>query len=296
MRQPNVQSFLHEPTSTFSYVVWDPDTQRAAIIDAVLDYDDSSGRTFTESADRLVDFVLENDLTTDWILETHAHADHLAAGDHVHRRLGGRTGIGEGIQSVQNHFKTVYNLERGFLADGSQFEHLFEDGEHFRVGNIEAYTVPTPGHTSDSLTYVIGDAAFVGDSLFMPDGGTARCDFPGGSAATLYRSISRLFELPETTRVFVLHDYRPGGREYRNETTIGEQRRANIHVRDGVCEAEFVELRTTRDRTLGMPTLIIPAVQVNIRAGQLPPAEDNGTRYIKVPLNALQSFSQTAES
>lgn len=296
MREPNVQSFLHEPTSTFSYVVWDPDTRRAAVIDAVLDYDDSSGCTSTESADRLVDFVQENDLTTDWVLETHAHADHLAAGDHVRRRLGGRTGIGEGIRTVQAHFKRVYNLERGFLADGAQFEHLFEDGEHFRVGNIESYTIPTPGHTSDSLTYVIGDAAFVGDSLFMPDGGTARCDFPGGSAATLYRSIRRLFELPEATRVFVLHDYRPGGREYRNETTIGEQRRTNIHVHDGVSEAEFVALRTARDRTLGMPKLIIPAVQVNIRAGQLPPAEDNGTRYIKVPLNALQSFSQSAES
>lgn len=296
MNRPSVQSFVHEPTSTFSYVVWDPSCQQAAVIDAVLDYDETAGRTLTDSADRIVDFVRQKALVVDWVLETHAHADHLAAGSYIRRQLGGRTGIGKGIKKVQSHFKAVYNLERGFLADGSQFEHLFDDGERFRVGNIEAYTLPTPGHTSDGLTYVIGDAAFVGDSLFMPDGGTARCDFPGGSAQTLYRSIARLFELPDATRVFVLHDYRPGGRAYLNETTIGEQRRSNIHAREGVTEAQFVKLRDDRDRTLGMPKLIIPAVQINIRAGELPPAEDNGTRYIKVPLNEMQNFSRITRS
>lgn len=287
MHAPQIQTFLHEPTSTFSYVVWNPQTRHAAVIDPVLDYEESAGRTSTQSADRIIDFIANQKLTVDWILVTHAHADHLSAAGYLKRRLGGRLAIGQGIQAVQAHFKRVYNLDRGFLPDGSQFEHLFGDDETFFVGELSARAIPTPGHTSDSLTYLIGDAAFVGDSLFMPDGGTARCDFPGGSAKTLYWSIQRLFELPDETRLFVLHDYRPGEREYRFETTVGEQRRDNIHMGGGRSEAEFVRLRNERDRTLDMPKLIIPAVQVNIHAGQLPPAEDNGVRYLKVPLNTF---------
>lgn len=287
-----VRSFLHEPTSTFSYVAWDTETRQAAVIDSVLDYDAVSGRIFTATADKLIEFVREQGLEVQWVLETHAHADHLAAGAHVQRQLGGTTGVGAGIRLVQKHFREVYNFERGFQADGRPFEHLFEDYEAFRVGGIEARALPTPGHTSDHLTYQIGDALFVGDTLFMPDGGTARCDFPGGSAEVLYQSIQRLFELPDETRLFVLHDYRPGGREYRHETTVGEQRRDNIHVGAGRPEAEFVKLRTERDATLGLPTLIIPSVQINIRAGHTPPPEENGHRYVKVPLNHTQGFSQ----
>ncbi|MBA1145857.1 MBL fold metallo-hydrolase [Ectothiorhodospiraceae bacterium WFHF3C12] len=291
---PVVQSFIHEPTSTFSYVVWDPDSLQAAVIDAVLDYEEHAGRTGTQSADRIIEFVRSQGLTVQWVLETHAHADHLAGGGYIHRQLGGTLAIGQGIRQVQEHFKSVYNVDRGFLADGSQFQHLFEDFETFRVGGIEARAIPTPGHTSDSLSYHIGDAVFVGDSLFMPDGGTARCDFPGGSARILYRSIKRLYELPEETRMFVLHDYRPGGREYRCETTVGEQRRNNIHVRDETTEDEFVEVRDGRDRTLDLPRLIIPSVQVNMRGGEMPPAEDNGVSYIKVPVNYEQGFTRNA--
>lgn len=295
MQRPNVQPFLHEPTSTFSYVTWDPQTRHAAVIDAVLDFDEGSAQTSTASADRIIEFIRDERLTVEWVLETHAHADHLAGCAHLRRELGGRMGIGEGIRAVQARFKQVFNLERDFRTDGSQFEHLFADNEAFQIGNIEAYAIATPGHTSDSMTYFIGDAAFVGDTTFMPDGGTARCDFPGGSASTLYRSIQRLYELPNETRVFVLHDYPPAGREHRCETTIGEQRRSNIHVRDGVSEAEFVKLRTERDRTLALPRLIIAAVQINIRAGELPPAEESGLRYIKIPLNSAGRFSQVAD-
>lgn len=290
-----VKRFLHEPTSTFSYVAWDPATRRAAVIDAVLDYDEASGRIGTDSLDEIARFVRDAGLSVEWVLETHAHADHLAGGGRVQRELGGRTGIGVGIRAVQRHFRGVYNLGDAFPVDGSQFDHLFADDERFEVGGLAAQAIPTPGHTSDSLTYVIGDAAFCGDTLFMPDGGTARCDFPGGDAATLYRSIRRLYELPASTRLFVLHDYRPGGREYRNETTIGDQRRHNIHVHDGVSEAEFVATRQQRDRTLGMPQLIIPSIQVNIRGGMLPGPENNGTAYLKVPLNHGDAFSQTHE-
>lgn len=292
--KPEVQSFLHEPTSTFSYVVWDPDSREAAVIDAVLDYEDHAGRTGTESADRIIKFVTEQQLSVQWVLETHAHADHLAGGGYVRRKLGGTLAIGIGIRQVQAHFKDVYNVERGFLADGSQFEHLFEDYETFRVGGIEAQAIPTPGHTSDSLSYHIGDAVFVGDSLFMPDGGTARCDFPGGNARTLYQSIQRLYELPEDTRLFVLHDYRPGGRDYRFETTVGEQRRHNIHVREDTTEEAFAGVREERDRTLDLPKLIIPSVQVNMRGGEMPPAEANGVRYIKVPVDQESGFTQNA--
>lgn len=285
--QPEVKAFRHEDTGTWSYAVWDPDSRRAAIIDPVLDYDGAAGRTATDSADALIAFVREQGLSVDWLLETHAHADHLSAAPHVHAALGGTLAIGEGIRTVQERFKRLFNLEQAFLPDGSQFDHLFADGETFRVGGIEARVIPTPGHTSDSVTYLIGDAAFVGDSLFMPDAGTARCDFPGGDAAVLYTSTRRLFELPDDTRLFMCHDYAPGEREPRCETTVGEQRRNNIHVGEGISQGEFVRMRTERDRTLDMPQLLLPSVQVNIRAGELPPAEDNGVRYLKIPVNQL---------
>ncbi len=293
-QSPHVKAFLHPDTSTFSYVVWDPQTRHAAVIDSVLHYEADSGRTSTHYIEQIVAFVRDHDLRTDWVLETHAHADHMAGGAHVKRALGGRCGIGAGIRHVQAHFRETYDLERDFLPDGAQFDHLFEDGETFAVGGITARVIATPGHTSDHLTYLIGDAAFVGDTLFMPDGGTARCDFPGGDAVTLYRSIQRLFELPDATRLFVLHDYRPGDREYRNETTVGAEKRDNIHVGNGRSETDFVTLRRARDRTLGMPTLVIPAIQINIRAGQLPPEERNGTRYLKIPLNRARDFSTIA--
>ena len=290
-QQPKVESFLHPATSTFSYVVWDPATRKAAVLDSVLHYEAESGRTSTHYVDEIVQFVRDQNLDTQWILETHVHADHIAGGAYIQRALGGNTGIGAGIGAVQQHFREVYGLERGFLVDGSQFDHLFADGEAFAVGGIRARVIATPGHTPDHVTYLIGDAAFVGDSLFMPDGGTARCDFPGGDATTLYRSIQRLFELPDATRVFVLHDYGPGGRERRNETTIGAERRDNIHVGSGRSEAEFVTLREARDKTLDIPRLIIPAIQVNIRAGELPPEDSNGVRYLKLPLDRAQKFA-----
>lgn len=289
--KPKVKGFLHPGTSTFSYVVWDPETRKAAVLDSVLHYEAESGRTSTHYVDLIVEFVRSNELEVDWVLETHVHADHIAGGARIRKALGGTTGIGAGIRTVQKHFREVYGLERGFFPDGSQFDHLFEDGETYRVGNIEARVIATPGHTADHLTHLIGDAAFVGDTLFMPDGGTARCDFPGGDAATLYGSIQRLFELPDETRVFVLHDYGPGGRERCNETTIGAEKRDNIHVGGGRCEADFVKLRTARDKTLGMPTLVIPAIQINIRAGELPPKDSNGIRYLKIPLDRAQSFA-----
>lgn len=291
---PHVKTFLHPGTSTFSYVVWDRDTRQAAVIDSVLHYEPESGRTSNEYVDRIAQFVQGNDLVTEWVLETHAHADHVAGGGLAKRMLGGRSGIGAGIRKVQQHFRETYNLERDFLPDGSQFDHLFEDGETFRIGAIEARAILTSGHTADHLTYLVGDAAFVGDTLFMPDGGTARCDFPGGDAAALYCSIQRLFELPDAMRVFVLHDYRPNGRDYRNETTVGAQRRDNIHVGNGRSESEFVKLRNERDKTLGMPALIIPALQINLRGGELPPEEANGARYLKIPLNRANDFSTIA--
>lgn len=290
---PRVKAFFHPDTSTFSYVVWDDAAHQAAVIDSVMHYEADSGRTSSHYADRIVQFLEDRELEVQWILETHAHADHVAAGAYIKSRLGGTTGIGIGIRRVQAHFRTVFNLERGFLSDGSQFDHLFEDGENFRVGRIQARAIPTPGHTPDHLTYLIGDAAFVGDTLFMPDGGTARCDFPGGDAATLYDSIQRVFALPDSTRLFVLHDYAPGGREYRNETTVGDEKLHNIHVGGKHGKEDFIRMRRQRDRTLGLPTLIIPSVQLNVRGGDLPPPEDNGIRYVKVPLNQAQAFSST---
>ncbi len=287
-RRPDVKAFFDEPTNTVSYVVSDPETRRAAVIDSVLDYDPKSGRTSKHGADAIIAYVSEAELKVDWVLETHVHADHLSAAPYLKSALGGRMAIGAHITTVQNVFGKIFNAGTEFQRDGRQFDHLFEDGDTFELGSIPAKVIHTPGHTPADLTYVIGDAAFVGDTLFMPDYGTARCDFPGGSAQTLYRSIQKLFALPDDTRVFLCHDYKAEGRDhYAWETTVGEQKRANLHVHEGVSEAEFVKMRTERDRTLSMPTLILPSVQVNMRAGDLPPAEENGVRYLKIPLDTL---------
>lgn len=280
-----IQPFLHEPTSTWSYVVGDRDTRAAVVIDPVLDYDIHSGRCRMAAADELVAFVRKERLEVEWILETHAHADHLSAAPHIKAALGGQIAIGEGIRQVQRTFRDVYNLGPGFPVDGRQFDRLLADGEEFQIGSLTLRAIATPGHTSDSLSYLIGDAVFVGDSIFMPDGGTARCDFPGGDAALLFASIRRLYALPPETRVFVCHDYSPGGRKPLCETTIAAERAGNIHLRDGVTEAEFVAMRTKRDAGLAVPKLLYPAVQVNIRAGHLPEPEANGRRYLKLPLD-----------
>lgn len=282
-----ITAFFHKPSSTFSYVVSDLATRHAAVIDPVLDYDAAAGRTAVESAQTLVDFLRRSGCTLDWILETHAHADHLSAAQFVKGELGGRICIGEGIRQVQQTFKAFYNLGDECKPDGRQFDHLFKDGEIFQIGTLEARVMATPGHTGDSVTYVIDGAVFVGDTLFMPDSGTARCDFPGCDAGTLYDSIRKILSLPPETRLFMCHDYAPGGREYKHETTVAEQKRANIHVHDGVSRAAFIKLRTERDKTLSVPALLLPAIQVNIRAGRLPAPEANGVSYLKVPLNRL---------
>jgi len=288
MSTPDVKAFFDEPTNTISYVVWDPETREAAIVDSVLDYDASAGRTDTASADAIIAFVKANGLSVAWILETHAHADHLSAAPYLQEQVGGKLAIGDHITTVQEVFGKIFNAGTEFQRDGSQFDRLLKDGDTFKVGNIDAHVLHTPGHTPACMTYVIGDAAFVGDTLFMPDFGTARCDFPGGDARTLYRSIQKIFELPDETRMFLCHDYMaPGRDEFQWETTVGEQKRANVHVRDGIGEDEFVELRTKRDAQLAMPKLILPSVQVNMRAGHLPPPEDDGTSYLKVPVNRL---------
>ncbi|MBW8310491.1 MAG: MBL fold metallo-hydrolase [Rhizobium sp.] len=288
MRHPLVQPYYHEESGTWSYVVSDPETRRAAIIDPVLDFDPKAGRTSTPTVEKLLADVRAAGLQVDWILETHAHADHLSSGHWLKQQFPqARLSIGQGIRKVQKTFRPIFNLGDHFPVDGSQFDHLFADDEIFAVGDISARVIPVPGHTNDSVAYLIGDALFVGDSLFMPDGGTARCDFPGGDAATLYHSIQRLYLLPDETRIFVCHDYGPGGREPRCETTIGEQKHKNIHVRVGVDEAAFVKMRTERDATLSMPVLILPAVQVNMRAGELPEPESNGVRYLKLPIDSL---------
>jgi len=287
MNIPEVEARYHADTGTWSYVVADPATRAALIIDPVLDYEQKGARTATTSAQALLDIVAARGLSLRWILETHAHADHLSAAAWLQERTSAPVGIGAGIRSVQAAFKPIYGLEAEFPTDGSQFDRLFEDGERFALGELEVEAIATPGHTSDSLSYRIGDAVFVGDSIFMPDGGTARCDFPGGDAQVLFNSISRLYALPDSTRVFVCHDYGPGGREPRAQTTIGEQKHANIHVRADTPQAEFVELRTKRDATLALPALILPAVQVNIRAGRLPPPREDGRRYLTLPLDTL---------
>lgn len=288
MSTPDVKAFFDEPTNTISYVVWDPETKEAAIVDSVLDYDASAGRTDTASADAIIAFVKANGLSVAWILETHAHADHLSAAPYLQEQVGGKLAIGDHITTVQEVFGKIFNAGTEFQRDGSQFDRLLKDGDTFKVGGIDARVLHTPGHTPACMTYIIGDAAFVGDTLFMPDFGTARCDFPGGDARTLYRSIQKIFELPDETRMFLCHDYKAPGRDaFKWETTVGEQKRANVHVRDGIGEDAFVEMRTKRDAQLAMPKLILPSVQVNMRAGHLPPPEDDGTSYLKVPVNRL---------
>lgn len=288
MKRPEVKAFFDESTNTFSYVVWDPDERKAAIIDSVLDYDPVSGRTGYASADAMASFVEACTLTVDWLIETHVHADHLSAAPYLQSRLGGKLGIGERVLDVQEVFGKLFNAGTEFQRDGSQFDHLFNDGEHYYVGSIQAVAIHTPGHTPACMTHVIGDAAFAGDTLLMPDYGSARCDFPGGDARALYQSIQKLFRLPDETRLFMCHDYKPAGRnEYCYETTVGEERRTNIHLHEGVTENDFVQMRKARDATLSMPRLLLPAVQVNMRAGHLPSPEGNGIRYIKIPLDAL---------
>lgn len=286
MTDATIRSFFDPATYTVTHVVSDPATKRAAIIDSVLDYDPKSGRTATRSADAVITHVRDAGLTVDWHLETHAHADHLSAAPYLKAQLGGRIAIGEHIRDVQRVFKGLFNAA-DLRTDGGEFDHLFQDGETFAIGQLQARVLHTPGHTPACVSYVVGRDAFVGDTLFMPDYGTARCDFPGGDARVLYQSIRKLLALGDDLRLHLCHDYMPGGREVRWETTAGEERQGNIHVREGVTEDEFVQMRTARDRTLDMPVLMLPAVQVNARAGRLPPAEDNGIAYLKIPLNAL---------
>ena len=288
MQKPDVNAFFDESTNTVTYVVVDPETAVCAVIDSVLDYDPAAGRTDTASADKLIEFVRARELSVAWILETHVHADHLSAAPYLQSRLGGKIAIGGAVKTVQQVFGKIFNEGVEFQRDGSQFDQLFVDGDRFTIGSLEGRAMHTPGHTPACMTYVIGDAAFVGDTLFMPDFGTARTDFPGGDARELYRSVKKILDLPPATRLFLCHDYKaPGRDEFRWETTVAEQRRDNIHVHDGIAEDAFVTMREARDAQLGMPALILPSVQINMRAGQMPAAADNGQRYIKIPLNAL---------
>lgn len=287
MMKPDVHAFHDEATFTITYVVSDPATGLAAIVDPVLDYDPASGRTSTASADEVVAFVNARQLSVLWILETHVHADHLTGAPYLRDRLGGKTAIGADVTKVQDTFKGIFNL-KDLATDGSQFDHRFSDGDTFAIGDIEARVIATPGHTPACITYVIGDAAFVGDTLFMPDFGTARTDFPGGSARQLYASIRKILALPDATRLFMCHDYKaPGREEFAWETSVAEQRARNIHINDGVSQDEFVTMREDRDNQLGMPKLILPSLQVNLRAGDLPEPEDNDIRYLKIPLDAV---------
>jgi len=285
---PNVTAFFDPATFTVSYVVREPDGSNCAIIDSVLDYDPAAGRTDTSSADAIIAFVKAENLTVTWILESHVHADHLSAAPYLQQQVGGKIGIGDQITVVQDTFGKVFNEGTAFQRDGSQFDALFKDGDSVNIGQMRVDVMHTPGHTPACLTYVIGDAAFVGDTLFMPDFGTARCDFPGGSAENLFNSIQKILALPDETRVFVGHDYKaPGRDEFAWETTIGEQKALNIHIGAGKPLEEFVSMRKERDATLGMPRLILPSIQTNMRAGQFPEPEDNGVRYLKVPVNTL---------
>lgn len=286
-RAPQVETFFHKDTNTFSYVVHEGEGGSAAIIDPVLDYEAASARTSTASADLVLAFVRKQRLTVEWILETHAHADHLSAGGYLHDVLGAPLAIGRGITQVQARFKTLFGLGEEFIADGRQFDRLFVDGDTFRVGKLEARVIATPGHTEDSLTYLIGDAAFVGDTVFAPDNGTARCDFPGGDAARLYGSIQKILSLPAETRIFLCHDYPPAGREPMAETSIVAQVQNNVHIGNGATQAQFVSLRNTRDAGLAAPRLLLPSLQVNIRGGRLPLSDANGIAYLKLPLNQL---------
>jgi glyoxylase-like metal-dependent hydrolase (beta-lactamase superfamily II) len=285
MKRADVQAFFDEVSHTFSYVVWDAATGRAAVFDSVLDYDAASGRTAHRSADALVAFVRAQGLQVDWVIDTHVHADHLSAAPYVQAQVGGRLGIGEHIRDVQNTFGQLFNAGPGFRHDGSQFDRLFKDGERYMIGDIEAMAMHTPGHTPACMTHLVGDAAFVGDTLFMPDYGTARADFPGGDAHRLYRSIRKVLALPPETRLFMCHDYKAPGRDrYAWETTVCEERECNVHVKDGVSEETFVAMRTARDATLAAPRLLLPSIQVNMRAGKFPPAHANGVRYLTIPV------------
>ncbi len=287
-RRPTIAGFFDEATNTVSYVVHDPQSMEAAIIDSVLDYEAASGRTSNGSADRIVEYVTSNNLQITWLIETHAHADHISAAPYLREKLGGKLAIGRDIVQVQDVFGKLFNAGTDFERDGSQFDRLFEDGDTFTLGTIEAIALHVPGHTPADMAFIIGDAAFVGDTIFMPDFGTARADFPGGDARQLYRSIRRLLSLPDDTRLFLCHDYKaPGRDEYAWETTVAQQRVGNIHVKDGIDEDAFVEMRTSRDKTLAMPNLIMPSVQINIRGGRLPEPEANGVSYIKIPVNAV---------
>ena len=286
--RPAVETFFHEPTFTATHVAWCPETGTAVIIDSVRDFCHRSGRLTDEAAEEVAAFIRDRGLRVERILETHAHADHLSAAPWLKRALGGRIGIGAGIVDVQRAFAGVFNSGPDFSADGSQFDDLFGDGDSFSLGSLNVDVLHTPGHTPACVSYLIGDAVFVGDTIFMPDYGSARCDFPGGDAGMLYRSVRRLFDLPDETRVYLCHDYKAPGRDaFAWQTTIGDEKRHNIHIRDEVDEGSFVEMRTSRDRTLDMPLLIIPSIQVNMRAGYMPPADDDGTIYLKVPLNRL---------
>lgn len=288
MSQLHVEAFLDKDSETYSYVVSDIASKHAVLIDPVLDFDYKSGRTSTQSAERILAYIQQQHLTLDWVLETHAHADHLSAAPFFKQHLGAKIGIGAHITQVQTIFKQVFNLEKEFLPNGAQFDRLFHDGEVIQVGAMQIRVMHTPGHTPADLAYLVNEeAAFVGDTLFMPDVGTSRCDFPGGSAATLFHSITRLLSLPAETKIYVCHDYPTQGREYEYQTTVAAQRQHNIHVHDGVTEAQFVAMREKRDATLAMPRLILPSIQVNIRAGHMPPADEQGKVYLKLPINQL---------
>ncbi|WP_291295504.1 MBL fold metallo-hydrolase [Elioraea sp.] len=285
--KPAVTAFFDAPTNTISYVVKDPGSNACAVVDSVMDIDYAAGRITYASADAIIAHISEHGLTLEWLIETHVHADHLSAAPYIQGRLGGKIGIGEQITVVQEVFGKVFNEGTEFRRDGSQFDRLFRDGDSYMIGGMQAVVLHTPGHTPACMTHVIGDAAFVGDTLFMPDGGSARADFPGGDARTLYRSMRRILDLPSEMRLFMCHDYGPNGREIAWESTVAEERAHNIHVRDGIGEDAFVAMREARDRTLAMPRLILPSLQVNMRAGALPPAEPNGRIFLKLPINAL---------
>lgn len=288
MNTPEVISFFDKETFTISHIVADPETKQCAIIDSVLGYDSSSGCTNKEPADILIAEVLKRDLSVQLIMETHVHADHLSAAPYLKQKFGAKKAIGSNIKTVQGVFADLFNEDNEFKRDGSQFDLLLEDGQTFNIGNLEGKAMYTPGHTPACMTYLIGDACFVGDTLFMPDYGSARCDFPGGDAKTLYQSVQKIFALPDETRMFMCHDYLPAGRDtYTWETTVGEQRQNNIHLHEGITEQEFVKMRSERDAGLSMPKLILPSVQVNMRAGKMPPAEDNGQVYLKIPVDAF---------
>jgi glyoxylase-like metal-dependent hydrolase (beta-lactamase superfamily II) len=282
-----IKSFFDKATWTFTYVVSDPEARVCIVIDPVLNYDPKSGRTLTQSADQVLEYITSNQLQLEWILETHAHADHLTAAKYLQDMLGGKIAIGEKVQKIQGVFKGIFNLGDEFKADGSQFDHLIKDGENISFGNLNIESIAVPGHTPACLAYKIDDAIFVGDTLFPSDVGTARCDFPGGDASTLYKSIKKILSYPESTNLYMCHDYPPTNRQVIGRTTVGEQRENNIHIRDGVTEDAFVQMRKARDATLEVPVLLLPSIQVNIRAGAMPLKEDNGTSYMKIPINLL---------